>query len=47
MIVLREYEDFYNYRPHRALNTRRRYVNCRMASRIWISSGPAAIAPGA
>ena len=40
MIVLREYEDFYNtHRPHRTLNRPRRCARCQMASPTWTTSG--------
>ncbi len=49
MIVLREYEDFYNTTGRTGPWSRqRRYGNCQTASRIWISSrSSGAIAPGA
>ena len=40
MIVLREYEDFYNtHRPHRTLGRPRRCARYPMAWPTWISSG--------
>jgi transposase InsO family protein len=43
MIVLREYEDFYNtHRPHRASARPRRCARYPTALPSWISSGPAA-----
>ena len=43
MMVLREYEDFYNsHRPHRAWTRPRHCGRCQMASPTWIIPGPAA-----
>jgi hypothetical protein len=40
MMVLREYEDFYNsHRPHRALDQAAPRDRCQMASPTWIISG--------
>jgi len=44
MIVLREYEDFYNRRrPHRTLNQAAPLRRCPMASPTWISSGSSGV----
>jgi hypothetical protein len=49
LIVMREYEDFYNtHRPHRTLNKPRRSARCPTASPTWIISGSSGVtAPGA
>ena len=40
MMVLREYEDFYNsHRPHRALDQAAPLRPCQTASPTWIISG--------
>jgi putative transposase len=44
MIVLREYEDFYNtHRPHRALNQAAPSAPCPTALLIWIISGSSVV----
>ena len=44
MIVLREYEDFYNrHRPHRTLNQAAPLARCPMVSPTWIRSGSSGV----